>query len=85
VGTQQALATVVLRNTASSEAVAGYSLGQQLILGAWDVLFGLALLWSTIGLTAARDLARRRQRPDRAEPQHLLGPLRKGRSGRAGE
>jgi hypothetical protein len=71
VGTQQALATVVLRDTASSHTVAGYSLGQQLILGAWDLVFGLALLWSTIGLTAARDLARRRRPPGRSEPLHL--------------
>jgi uncharacterized membrane protein YbhN (UPF0104 family) len=73
VGTQQALATVVLRSTASSQAVAGYSLGQQLILGAWDLLFGLVLLWSTIGLTAARDLVRRRRPPGRSEPLHLVG------------
>ena len=70
VGTQQALATVALRNTASSHTVAGYSLGQQLILGAWDLVFGLAVLWSTIGLAATRDLARRRRRPGRAEPLH---------------
>jgi len=83
VGTQQALATVVLRNTASSQTVAGYSFGQQLILGAWDLIFGLALLWSTIGLAATRDLTRRRQRPDPAEPLHLVGPPPKGRGGRA--
>ena len=74
VGTQQALATVALRSTASSQTVAGYSLGQQLILGAWDLVFGLALLWSTIGLTATRDLARRRERPGLAEPLQLIGP-----------
>ena len=74
VGTQQALATIALRNTASSHTVAGYSLGQQLILGAWDLVFGLALLWSTIGLTATRDLARRRHRPGHAEPLQLVRP-----------
>jgi len=83
VGTQQALATVVLRDTASSQTVAGYSLGQQLILGAWDLVFGLTLLWSTIGLTATRDLAWRRHRPDRPEPLHLVAPRRRSRSGRA--
>jgi uncharacterized membrane protein YbhN (UPF0104 family) len=74
VGTQQALATVALRNTASSHTVAGYSLGQQLILGAWDLVFGLAVLWATIGLTATRDLARRRERPGGAEPLPAVGP-----------
>jgi uncharacterized membrane protein YbhN (UPF0104 family) len=78
VGTQQALATVALRNTASSQTVAGYSLGQQLILGAWDLVFGLAVLWSTIGLAATRDLARRRQRPGSAESLQLVGPAEEG-------
>jgi uncharacterized membrane protein YbhN (UPF0104 family) len=63
VGTQQALASVALRSTASSQTIAGYSLGQQLILGAWDIAFGLTVLWATIGLAATRDLARRRPRP----------------------
>jgi uncharacterized membrane protein YbhN (UPF0104 family) len=58
VGTQQALASVALRGTASSQAIAGYSLGQQVIVGAWDLAVGLVLLWSAIGL-ATRDVARR--------------------------
>jgi uncharacterized membrane protein YbhN (UPF0104 family) len=56
VGTQQALATAALRNSASSSVVAAYSLGQQLILAAWDVGLGLLLLWSSIGWTATRAL-----------------------------
>jgi uncharacterized membrane protein YbhN (UPF0104 family) len=54
VGTQQALATAALRNTASSSVVAAYSLGQQLILAAWDIALGLLLLWSAIGWSATR-------------------------------
>ena len=56
VGSQQALATAALRSTAPSSVVAAFSLGQQLILAAWDVAFGLLVLWSTIGWTAARAL-----------------------------
>jgi uncharacterized membrane protein YbhN (UPF0104 family) len=56
VGTQQALATAALRSTAPSSVVAAFSFGQQLILAAWDIAFGLLLLWSTIGWTAARAL-----------------------------
>jgi uncharacterized membrane protein YbhN (UPF0104 family) len=58
VGTQQALATAALRNTASSGAVTAFSLGQQLILAAWDIVFGLIVLWSAIGWTATRRLVR---------------------------
>ena len=56
VGTQQALATAALRNTASSSVIAAYSLGQQLILAVWDMAFGLVVLWSAIGWTATRAL-----------------------------
>jgi uncharacterized membrane protein YbhN (UPF0104 family) len=59
VGTQQALATAALRNTASSSVVAAYSLGQQLILAAWDIALGLLVLWSAIGWTATRALVHR--------------------------
>jgi uncharacterized membrane protein YbhN (UPF0104 family) len=75
VGTQQALASVALRSTASSQTVAGYSLGQQLILGAWDLALGLVLLWSTIGLDATRDLAWRRGRPGHAESPQPDSPV----------
>jgi len=62
VGTQQALATAALRNTASSSVVAAYSLGQQLILAAWDIAFGLLVLWSAIGWRATRTLLQRGHR-----------------------
>lgn len=56
VGTQQALATAALRNTAPSSVVAAYSLGQQLILAVWDMALGVLLLWLAIGWTATRAL-----------------------------
>jgi uncharacterized membrane protein YbhN (UPF0104 family) len=62
VGAQQALATAALRNSASSSVVAAYSLGQQLILAAWDVAFGVLLLWSAIGWSATRTLVQRGHR-----------------------
>jgi uncharacterized membrane protein YbhN (UPF0104 family) len=69
VGTQQALASVVLRNYAPVHIVTAFSLGQQLILGAWDVVLGFVLLWSTIGWTATRHLVSREGR-GRAGPRH---------------
>jgi uncharacterized membrane protein YbhN (UPF0104 family) len=62
VGTQQALASVALRNYAPAHIVTAYSLGQQLILTAWDVVLGFVLLWSTIGWTATRRLMSREGR-----------------------
>jgi uncharacterized membrane protein YbhN (UPF0104 family) len=62
VGTQQALATAALRNYAPASVVTAYSLGQQLIIAAWDVALGFVLLWFTIGWIATRDLIRDRNR-----------------------
>jgi uncharacterized membrane protein YbhN (UPF0104 family) len=59
VGTQQALASAVLRNVAPSSAVAAFSLGQQLILAAWDIMFGALALASIVGWSATRTFARR--------------------------
>jgi uncharacterized membrane protein YbhN (UPF0104 family) len=54
VGSQQALAAIALRNYAPSDVVTGFSLGQQLIISAWDLVFGLTLLWCTIGWRATQ-------------------------------
>lgn len=62
VGTQQALATVALAGTASADAVAAYSLGQQLITTAFDVAFGVVALAVAIGWSATLKLARDRGR-----------------------
>jgi len=65
VGSQQALASVALRNYAPTDVVTGFSLGQQLIISAWDMIFGLTLLWCTIGLHSTREFARRDERTSR--------------------
>jgi len=59
VGTQQALASAALRNVAPSSVVAAFSLGQQLILAAWDIVFGALALASIFGWRATRTFARR--------------------------
>ena len=58
VGTQQALASLALRNFAPSSIVATFSLGQQITISAWDMMFGLLLLWPTIGSTATHGFFR---------------------------
>lgn len=58
VGTQQALATIALAGTASTSALAAYSLGQQLILTAFDVAFGAVVLTLTMGWSATLRLVR---------------------------
>ena len=51
-----------MRNYAPAHIVTAYSLGQQLILTAWDVVLGFLLLWSTIGWAATRHLVSREGR-----------------------
>ncbi|WP_217914179.1 lysylphosphatidylglycerol synthase domain-containing protein [Miltoncostaea marina] len=58
VGTQQALAAVVLADVAPTATVAAYSLGQQAILTAWNVALGAVALAATIGWGGTRGLIR---------------------------
>ncbi len=76
VGTQQALATAALRNTASSGAVTAFSLGQQLILAAWDIVFGLIVLWAAIGWTATRGVVRAPREPAAAPTAQTVARAR---------
>ena len=73
VGSQQALASLALRNYASSNVVTGFSLGQQLIISAWDLVFGLTLLWCTIGWRSTRSFVHRDKMP-RAAPTGTRAP-----------
>ncbi len=73
VGTQQALATAALRNTASAGAVTAFSLGQQLILAAWDIAFGLIVLWWAIGWAATGRLVRAPKTPAKPTVTRAVG------------
>jgi uncharacterized membrane protein YbhN (UPF0104 family) len=76
VGTQQALATAALRNTASVGAVTAFSLGQQLVLAAWDIVFGLIVLWAAIGWTATRRVVRAPREPAAAPTAQAVARAR---------
>jgi len=58
VGTQQAMASVALRNVAPASTVTAYSLAQQLIVAAWNIVFGVVLMATTFGWSATRDMIR---------------------------
>lgn len=69
IGTQQALASVALRDVASSSAVTAYSLGQHALVTAWNIVLGVVLLGATVGLGASRRIVRaRRGREPTAPP-----------------
>jgi hypothetical protein len=61
IGTRQALDCVALEGYADCDAVTAYSLSQQAVSTAWNlVLGGVGLLWA-FGWSDARDLVRRRK------------------------
>ena len=56
VGTQQALASVALRDVAPASTVTAYSLAQQLISMAWNITFGLIMMISTFGWSTTKGM-----------------------------
>jgi len=56
VGTQQALASVALRDVAPTSTVTAYSLAQQLISMAWNITFGLIMMISTFGWSTTKGM-----------------------------
>ena len=71
VGTQTALARVVLDGVASPAAINAYAVGQAVITTAWSALFGLVLLARQIGWRETRSLVHTRKKevePDADQP-----------------
>jgi uncharacterized membrane protein YbhN (UPF0104 family) len=69
VGTQTALAQVVLAPVASPAAITAYSVGQAIVTTAWGALFGLTMLARTIGWKDTRKLIHfRKQKDEEAAP-----------------
>ena len=56
IGTQQALATVALRDVAPASTVTAYSLAQQLIMMAWNITFGLIMMVTTFGWSTTKGM-----------------------------
>ena len=59
---QTALASVVLKGVAPPEVISAYTIGQSLIITAWNVLVGLVLLSKEIGWPATRALIHRHKK-----------------------
>ena len=64
VGTQTALATVVLKGVAPSATISAYAIGQAIITTAWNAVFGLTLLARTIGWKDTKSLIHTKKKKD---------------------
>ena len=67
VGSQTALASVVLKGVAPQAAITAYTVGQALITTAWSVAFGLTLLATQIGWKQTRGLIHVKKRSEAGE------------------
>jgi uncharacterized membrane protein YbhN (UPF0104 family) len=57
-GVTQALNVVVLDNITTKDKATAYSVAQQLIITAWDILFGIAMVAWVFGWTGGKQLVR---------------------------
>jgi len=58
VGVNQAMNTAVLTDSTSASTATAYSVAQQLVISAWDVVFAIALLAWAFGWSGGRQLVR---------------------------
>jgi uncharacterized membrane protein YbhN (UPF0104 family) len=58
VGVNQAMNTAVLTDSTSASTATAYSVAQQLVISAWDVVFAIALLAWAFGWSGGRELVR---------------------------
>jgi len=75
VGTQQALASVALRDVAPASTVTAYSLAQQLISMAWNITFGLIMMISTFGWSTTKGMIQESRKE--AQQKRSLSDLEK--------
>jgi uncharacterized membrane protein YbhN (UPF0104 family) len=75
VGAQTALATVVLKGTASPEVISAYTIGQAVITTAFNVTFGTVVLAREIGWPATKALFHRRKKGEKPDPESIAESL----------
>ena len=80
VGVTQALNVVVLESTTSTANATAYSVAQQLIVSAWDVLFAIVLVAWVFGWSGGRELVKQSS-ADAEVKQRELKQKRQARRG----
>lgn len=85
VGVTQALNVVVLENTTTTANATAYSVAQQLIVSAWDVLFAIVLVAWVFGWTGGRELVRQSYAHARVKERELKQKRQAGRAARDGQ
>ena len=81
-GVNQAFNVAVLGGTTSSGNAAAYSLAQQLIVTAWDVVFAIALVAWVFGWSGGKQLVRESYEAAQVKEQELKTQRQERRAGR---
>lgn len=81
VGVTQAMNTAVLARSTGTANATAYSVSQQLITSAWDVVFALALVSSAFGWSGGRDLVRSSYGEAKLKSRDLKDQRRSRRAG----
>ncbi len=75
VGAQTALASVVLKGTASPEVISAYTIGQAVITTAFNVTFGAIMLAREIGWPATKAMFHRRKKGEKRDAESIAESL----------
>jgi len=84
VGVTQALNVLVLEGTTSTANATAYSVAQQLIVSAWDVVFAIVLLAWVFGWSGGRELVRQSYADAQVKERELKQKRDARRAARAG-
>ncbi|MGH2887161.1 MAG: lysylphosphatidylglycerol synthase domain-containing protein [Solirubrobacteraceae bacterium] len=84
VGVTQALNVVVLESLTSASNATAYSVAQQLIVSAWDVLFAIVLVSWVFGWSGGRDLVRKSYAAAEVKERELKEQRKARRAARGG-
>jgi glycosyltransferase 2 family protein len=82
VGVTQALNVVVLEGTTSTANATAYSVAQQLIVSAWDVLFAIVLVAWVFGWSGGRELVKQSYAAAEVKERELRHQRQAGRAAR---
>jgi uncharacterized membrane protein YbhN (UPF0104 family) len=81
VGVTQAMNTAALSGSADASTATAYSIGQQLVISAWDVIFAVALVSWVFGWTGGKALVESSYRDAKVKSREIKAKRRpKGRS-----
>jgi len=84
VGVTQALNVLVLEGTTSTANATAYSVAQQLIVSAWDVVFAIVLVAWVFGWSGGRELVRQSYADAQVKERELKQKRDARRAARAG-